>query len=125
MRNSIGLIQEKVNSLGLVIEILELQGIDYLLVMMPGEESELNNQELMLLAILAVEIKIRGGFIQENQLIVYKRKFSEFLSKFIDLDLVMYSSTGELTLSPLGAMKVLPFLKETENLINIELSSIK
>ena len=110
-------IHEKLIDLGLNIEILEVNNIDYCLIFIQTKKKLLTDIQLALLTIFALIGKSRGGILIQS----IKNKFDSFYKNDIDfLERNYYIEKIEedfWSVSPLGILTIFPVLEKSESLV--------
>ena len=111
-------VQDKLDELGLKIEIIEVNERDYCLIYQQDTSKDIPDVVLGLLTILAVLSKKRGGYLTQK-IIDEISKFYDKEIKYLEIEhFIEKNKTGLWSISPLGILSVFPVLKESESLIN-------
>lgn len=108
--------------LGLTLEVIELQGIDYIFYSIPSSDLSLSSLELGVLAIFGLISRSRGGNILNEEIDHFFKNNATELHSLVKQHYLI-QSPNIWQISPLGASTILPLLPNVEPLIKRLLSS--
>ena len=112
-------LSEKYNEIGISTEIIELNSIDYLVVFTESEKWDLSNRHLGLLVVFGLRTKMEGGFLTKNSMNQFLNNYYNEIEDLIKKNLlsVQNNSKWSLSLTPLGALSILPYLEDSISII--------
>lgn len=111
------------DSLGLTLEVVELQGTDYAFISLPSAESPYSEKEIGILTLFGFTTKVRGGRLTSQEVASMFAEHLASLEKFKEEGLLVQEGEGFWQLSPIGASLVLPLLPQVQPLLHRLLNS--
>lgn len=114
--NYTDVIQDNLNDLGFIIEIIEVNNVDYILIYTQSNNKILNELQIALLTIFAIIGKSRNGTLKSD----IKNKFDEnYLDEMNYLEQINFieNNGDSWSISPLGALTIYPVIEKSKNII--------
>ena len=110
-------ISEKYNEIGISLEFIELNSIDYLVVFIESSEMNLSNRHLGLLVVFGLKTKMEGGSLTKTSMKPFLINYYNEMEDLIKKNLISSQSNSKWSLTPLGALTILPYLEDSISII--------
>ncbi len=111
----------KYEELGISVELLELNTIDYLVIFIESSNLEMTNLQLGLLMTFGLKAKMEGGFLNKKSMEVFLANYFNDIQFLIQNNLIELNDASLWSLTPLGALTILPYFEDSipllENII--------
>lgn len=111
----------KYEAIGVSLEILELNAIDYLVIFIESTDLEMTILQLGLLVTFGLKVKIEGGFVNKKSMEPFLNNYFNDIQFLLQHNLIELNKSALWGLTPLGALTILPYLEDSipilENLI--------
>ncbi len=109
-------IEKRVSQIGLIMEIVELQGSEFIYYSILSDKTNLEPINLGLLAIFALISRSRGGELLNEEIEFIFANYKTNLQSLLELHYIVKES-NKWNISPLGVSTILPLLPKIQPLI--------
>lgn len=116
-KDSLNTIFERYDELGINVEVIELNSIDYLVPYVKSDQLSLTGKQLGLLIVFGYKTKLTGGYLPFEEESDILENYFEEMDCFQKKNFIEKKDKLGWSLTPVGVLMILPYLEEFKDLI--------
>lgn len=114
----LNIISERYDELGINLDIIELNATEYLVPYVESDHLSLTYQQLGLLIVFGYKTKLTGGYLPIEEESGFSENYFEEMNYLQNSNFIQKNDKLGWSLTPLGALRIFPYLEEFKGLID-------